>query len=924
MRFERVVAEGFGPLVGETLEFAEGMTVVFGPNESAKTTLHAATYAALCGMRRGRGQPRVEDRLFAARHRPWNGDTWRVQAQIRLEDGRVIELWHDLDGKVDCRAMDVSLGRDVSNEIMFDGAPDGSKWLGFDRVSFVATACVRQSAIAAVLDNADALQDEIQRAAASAGRDETAGEAIARLKAFSSEQVGLNRSNSTKPLRSAIVRLERAERSLEATQDRHAEYLEALERVAERESARDGRRRELRLAEAAVARAAAARALEVAERAAELAQKYPQEPSGVSGDQRLADEVAEALAMWDGCPAEPDLSGETTEELEGALAALPERPEGDLAPTQDVLDADSALRFAGEALTRHLQAEVPATDLVALPADPAELEALASVLERDAPEVNEELRSRVATLRARIGGEERTRSSLPLVAGGILLVVGVAAAAVVSVAAGAALAFIGLALAAGGLWFRRQRPDLAAAEALATAEQMLGAQEEAAEVSRAVRAEALGKLQVFGLAPESTSIRELITRSRSSAAVAKQRAAWDAECSRLTVSRDAARAGLEAALEARGVPVAGDLAEAVSHYKMGCAERAEQERAAARRPRLEQQLATRRAAEAAAAARAAARGRLLAVVPRVGSSTDDAGTAAAELRAWQEGRQRELGQHDRATAEWSRLQELLDGRTVESVRNEAAEKHSRAEELAGVFLPEELAAVDGAEAAARLDDLRAAVEESQRLASTARGQVEEMASSVPSVPEAEERLAAAEAELERVRELDDILAKAIVFLEAAQDRVHRSIAPVIQETLRTWLPRVVLSRSGGALAERYDDVVVDPESLAVKVRLGSGPWYQAELLSEGTKEQIFLLLRVALAEHLTKEGEIAPLIFDEITAQCDAARRVALLQLLHELSGERQVILFTHDDGVLAWAEEAFNVESGRDRIETREAMGAV
>ena len=628
--------------------------------------------------------------------------------------------------------------------------------------------------------------------------------------------------------------------------------------------------------------------------------------------------------MWEGCPAEPDLSGETTEELEGALAALPERPEGDLAPTQDVLDADSALRFADEALARHLQAEVPAADVVALPADSSELEALASVLEREVPEVNEELRGRVATLRARIGGEEGTRSSLPLVVGGTLVVAGIACAAVLSVAAGMALVVIGLVIAAGGLWLRRQRPDLAAAEALATAEQMLSAQEQAAEVSRAARDEALEKVRVLRLTPEPASIRELVTRAQSSGAAAEHRATWEAERRRLTESRDAARAGLEAALEPRGVAVAGDLAEAVARYKTVCTERAEQERDSARRPRLEQQLAARRAAEAAAATRAAGRARLFTVAARLGSSGDDAGAAATGLREWQERRQKELREHDRATAEWSRLQELLDGRTVEAVRAEAAEKQSRAEELAGVFSREEIAAVDGVEATARLDDLRAAVEESERLASTARGQVEEMANSVPSVPEAEERLAAAEAELERVRELDDVLTKTVVFLEAAQDRVHRSIAPVIQETLRAWLPRVVVSRSGGALAERYDDVVVDPESLAVKVRLGSGPWCQAALLSEGTKEQIFLLLRVALAEHLTREGEVAPLILDEITAQCDAARRVALLQLLHELSGERQVILFTHDDGVLAWAEEALNVESGRDRLETREAIGAV
>ena len=371
MRFERLVVEGFGPLANETVDFAPGMICVFGPNESAKTTLHSAIYAALCGMRRARGQPRLEDRDFAARHRPWGGGPWRVQTLIQLEDGRRIDLWHDLDGRVDCRALEIGLNRDVSSEIMFEGAPDGSRWLGFDRASFVATACVRQSAVAAVLENANALQDELQRAAASAGRDETAADAIERLKSFSAENVGLDRANSTKPLRSAINGVARAKEALEIARQRHGEYLEALVGVAEREAARDTHRHALRRAEAVAGRAAAERARNTYERASELAAKYPEEPQGSAGHGQLGDTVAEALALWDGCPPEPDLSGESAAGLEAQLSQVPDPPEGDLSPTQAVLDAEARLTAAVQVLAQHEPRPPTPIGDVRLPATPS-------------------------------------------------------------------------------------------------------------------------------------------------------------------------------------------------------------------------------------------------------------------------------------------------------------------------------------------------------------------------------------------------------------------------------------------------------------------------------------------------------------------------------------------------------------------------
>ena len=80
-----------------------------------------------------------------------------------------MELTHDLDGKVYCQALDAGLGRDYSSDIIRDGTPDGARWLGMYRKSFLGTACVRQADIQAVTTQADALQVELQRAAATAG-----------------------------------------------------------------------------------------------------------------------------------------------------------------------------------------------------------------------------------------------------------------------------------------------------------------------------------------------------------------------------------------------------------------------------------------------------------------------------------------------------------------------------------------------------------------------------------------------------------------------------------------------------------------------------------------------------------------------------------------------------------------------------------
>ena len=85
--------------------------------------------------------------------------------------------------------------------------------------------------------------------------------------------------------------------------------------------------------------------------------------------------------------------------------------------------------------------------------------------------------------------------------------------------------------------------------------------------------------------------------------------------------------------------------------------------------------------------------------------------------------------------------------------------------------------------------------------------------------EVEELLDRAKAEVQRVKRLDQTLGTAISFLEAAQERVHRDIAPVLRATVLEHLDQVT--------ANRYVDCRVAPESLKVEVADGQGRWYSA-------------------------------------------------------------------------------------------------
>ncbi|MCF8066519.1 MAG: hypothetical protein K9K36_14815, partial [Desulfarculaceae bacterium] len=80
----------------------------------------------------------------------------------------------------------------------------------------------------------------------------------------------------------------------------------------------------------------------------------------------------------------------------------------------------------------------------------------------------------------------------------------------------------------------------------------------------------------------------------------------------------------------------------------------------------------------------------------------------------------------------------------------------------------------------------------------------------------------------------------------------------------------------------------------IKARSGPGaPERDIAALSRGTRDQLYLCLRLALAQEITSQGEPLPLILDDPLVNFDAQRLAAALAMLCRVAEERQVILLT-------------------------------
>ncbi len=137
-------------------------------------------------------------------------------------------------------------------------------------------------------------------------------------------------------------------------------------------------------------------------------------------------------------------------------------------------------------------------------------------------------------------------------------------------------------------------------------------------------------------------------------------------------------------------------------------------------------------------------------------------------------------------------------------------------------------------------------------------------------------------------------------LQMKADEIAQDVIALVYRELKEKFAPELEQRAGVFLSRitkgRYANIVVKKDDLDVLVKVPEkhGP-VNVEVLSQGTRDQLYLSLRIALSELLSGDKN-PPLLFDEAFYTFDDERLRETLIILREIAKTTQVIVFTHDE----------------------------
>ena len=201
--------------------------------------------------------------------------------------------------------------------------------------------------------------------------------------------------------------------------------------------------------------------------------------------------------------------------------------------------------------------------------------------------------------------------------------------------------------------------------------------------------------------------------------------------------------------------------------------------------------------------------------------------------------------------------------------------------------------------------------------------------------ELEETIAARERESSALGQFDGSAAAA----EKAEER--QAVLARLEDDAREYVVTTVASRLLQRAVERYQEKSQGPvlagastyfqkltcgsfdglrtdydesgQEVLVGMRPGGGT-LPVEAMSDGSRDQLYLALRLGTLDHWFKDHEPIPFIVDDILLTFDDARATAALKVLAAMSDRNQVLFFTHHEHLVELARDACR-DNGVDSV---------
>ena len=235
--------------------------------------------------------------------------------------------------------------------------------------------------------------------------------------------------------------------------------------------------------------------------------------------------------------------------------------------------------------------------------------------------------------------------------------------------------------------------------------------------------------------------------------------------------------------------------------------------------------------------------------------------------------------------------EALEGalrhlRALEEARTALGQLEAKCEALSAALPPEEDAPVSPADQdvpalRSRLTQVRQELLEARQALAAYQGQLKALGEAA----DLQARLEEARARRERLQEEYDAIALAMEALSRANTTLQNRFSPALGEKAANIFTKLTNGK--------YNKVLLSRELTASAQESGTSTPREAPLLSQGTADQLYLAVRLAICELVLPGDKAVPLVLDDALTSFDDARCAAALDVLMELSRTRQVLLFS-------------------------------
>ncbi len=211
MKIRKVQINGFGNIENKTIDFSDGINLIYGENEAGKSTLVNFIKCVFYGVNKNKAGGEYSD---YEKYKPWKDIDFSGKIEYELQ-GKTYTVFRDFN-RNNCKVYDEN-GNDITNEFSKDksrGSEVGLVHFGVDEETFINTLFVNQNATSVELTSQKSIMQKLTNILQS-GQENVSFEKIkAKLQKKILDEIGTERTH-TKPINLVNKEISEKEQNIE-------------------------------------------------------------------------------------------------------------------------------------------------------------------------------------------------------------------------------------------------------------------------------------------------------------------------------------------------------------------------------------------------------------------------------------------------------------------------------------------------------------------------------------------------------------------------------------------------------------------------------------------------------------------------------------------------------------------------------------